>query len=306
MLLSVDTDILPKVRYIGSVSYKTPWIHFPRTINEYILYIIKSGELYIKEDENEYILKEGDFFLLQPNKHHVGFKESCCTYYYVHFKHPKIVEITKPCEELIQEILVKRRISLTSDQYSDNVFTTSVSYTPKHYNISNKIVLLYIFNLLQDAIEDYVKKYEDYKSIPSCKLLEVLIRVCREYVSTEIENLQTHFPKTFVTVQRILDYINKEYPQKISSQDIENIFELNYDYLNRAFHKITGYTIFNYINILRINKAKELIETASIKFSEIGYLVGIDDPYYFSKLFKKYTGITPSQYLKKTCIKDRE
>ena len=44
--------------------------------------------------------------------------------------------------------------------------------------------------------------------------------------------------------------------------------------------------------------AKELIETTPINFSEIGYLVGIDDPYYFSKLFKKYTGMTPTQYYK--------
>ncbi len=51
-----------------------------------------------------------------------------------------------------------------------------------------------------------------------------------------------------------------------------------------------------YLNMMRINKAKELIEVTPLKFSEIAYLVGINDPYYFSKLFKKYTGLTPTQY----------
>lgn len=51
--------------------------------------------------------------------------------------------------------------------------------------------------------------------------------------------------------------------------------------------------------MVRINKAKEIIETTPLKFSEIGYLIGIDNPYYFSKLFKKYAGITPTQYCEK-------
>ncbi|MBZ4646783.1 MAG: AraC family transcriptional regulator [Clostridia bacterium] len=307
MILSIDTDILPKVRFIGSISYKTPWIHFPRIANEYILYIIKSGELYIKEDEKEYVLKKGDFFLLQPNKLHEGFKESCCTYYFVHFKHPNIREVTGISSvELAKEILHKRKTSLTGDSLSDLIITDSICYLPKYYHIESESILLSLFHNLNESIDDYYKKYEEYKKIASCNLLKLLIIISREYATTEIENSQTHFRKSFIKVKNIIDYINKECHKKLTSQDIENIFESNYDYLNRVFHSITGYTILNYLNIVRINKAKELIESTSMNFSEIGYLVGIDNPYYFSKLFKKYTGMTPTEYLKKTCIRSSE
>jgi YesN/AraC family two-component response regulator len=50
--------------------------------------------------------------------------------------------------------------------------------------------------------------------------------------------------------------------------------------------------------MVRINHAKELISTTSMKISEIGQAVGFADIYYFSKVFKKATGITPSDYAK--------
>lgn len=54
-----------------------------------------------------------------------------------------------------------------------------------------------------------------------------------------------------------------------------------------------------YVNLIRINHAKELIEATHLSFGEIGYLTGLDDPYHFSKLFKKYAGVSPTQYYKR-------
>lgn len=297
MLLSIDTDIIPKVRLIGHVTYKEPWIHFSRVINEYILYVIKSGELYIQEGEQQYILKKGDILLLRPNIPHRGFRESCCDYYYIHFKHPKILEVTgKSDEEIEQEMLNKRKLSLTSDFLSETVPTDSICYLSNYYHLENESEFILI---LKYAAECFYKKFENYKKLVSCNLLELFIKIGRDYTSARIENLQTHFSKSFIKSRNILNYLNTEYQKKITGADIEQYFESDYDYLNRVFHKMTGYTIFNYLNTVRINKARELIETTPIKFSEIGYLVGIDDPYYFSKLFKKYTSMTPTQYCEK-------
>lgn len=297
MLLSIDTDIIPSVRLIGHVAYKEPWIHFARVINEYILYVIKSGELYIQEGEQQYVLKKGDIMLLQPNIPHKGFRESCCNYFYIHFKHSRILEASgKSYDEIAQEMLHKRKLSLTSDLLSETVPTDSICYMPNYYHLENENEFLHI---LKDTVDDFYKKYENYKKLVSCRLLELFIKICRDYTSTRIENLQTHFSKSFIKSRNILNYLNTEYQKKITGMDIEQYFESDYDYLNRVFHKMTGYTIFNYLNTVRINKARELIETTPIKFSEIGYLVGINDPYYFSKLFKKYTSMTPTQYWEK-------
>lgn len=295
-LLSIDTSIVPTVRLIGHVAYNKPWQHFTRIIDEYLLYIVKSGELYIKEGTKEYYLAKGDLLFLEPNIEHTGYKESICHYYYFHFKHPEIREVTdKSYDEISRELIDKRKHSLTSEYLDDITDTDPKFYLPKYYHYENKNELM---TLLVDADNDYYQKYEGYKKVISLKFLEILIKISRDYTSTKIENSQPHFSKAFVKCRSIQNYLNSRYQNKITSADIEQVFESNYDYLNRVFQKITGYTILNYLNTLRINKAKDLFDTTPIKISEVGYLVGIDDPYYFSKLFKKHTGMTPSQYLK--------
>lgn len=295
-LLSIDANIIPNVRLIGHVSYTKPWIHFERTINEYILYIVKSGELYIQEGDMKYSLKKGDMLLLEPNIAHKGFKPSCCHYYYIHFKHPSIhTVINKSYDEISQYLIQRRKQSLSSNIYEYDIGDNFLYYFPKYYHIENENEIMTLLTIIDNV---FYEKYEGYKRIASLKFLELLITISKDYTSTKISSVQAHFSKAFVKCRSIINYLNKNYSKKINSKDIEEIFESNYDYLNRVFHKMTGYTITNYLNYIRINRAKELLITTPIKISDVSYLVGIDDPYYFSKLFKKYTGMSPTQYLK--------
>ena len=75
MLLSYNADLLPRVRMLGRINYTEPWIHFSRTINEYVLYVIRDGNMYLREDGILYHLKAGDFFLLEPGLHHEGYQK---------------------------------------------------------------------------------------------------------------------------------------------------------------------------------------------------------------------------------------
>lgn len=299
-MLSMDTSVVPKVRLIGHIVYKEPWMHFTRTIDENIFYMVKSGELYIREGNDEYVLRKGDWLFLEPGITHAGFRESCCDYFYVHFKHPAIHRIENRTDnDIMDEMLLKRRLFLTDDFLLDTPPADSLSYLPKYYHLENDTIILL---MLKEATDEFYKKYENYKQVVSCRMLELFIRLSRAYLSCELESSASHFPRGYIKARKLLNYLNREYHAKITSTLIEETFEVNYDYLNRVFHKLTGYTILNYLNMVRINKAKELIETTSIKFSEIGYLVGVEDPYYFSRLFKKYTGMTSTQYWEKKNI----
>lgn len=93
MLLSYNADLLPRVRMLGRINYTEPWIHFSRTIDEYVLYVIRDGNMYLQEDGIFYHLKAGDFFLLEPGLCHEGYQRAACNYYYAHFTHPEMARM---------------------------------------------------------------------------------------------------------------------------------------------------------------------------------------------------------------------
>ena len=68
--------------------------------------------------------------------------------------------------------------------------------------------------------------------------------------------------------------------------------------MNRIFKRVTGQTIFKYLNSIRINHAKAMILNSPWKMAKIGECVGFADEYYFSRVFKKYMGKSPTEYAK--------
>jgi transcriptional regulator GlxA family with amidase domain len=67
----------------------------------------------------------------------------------------------------------------------------------------------------------------------------------------------------------------------------------------RRFQAATGYLPMDYVHALRIEEAKQLIETENIGIDEIGLKVGYDDPTFFRRLFKRKAGLTPAAYRRK-------
>ncbi len=295
MIFSLKSNHVPLIRFIGEISYKEPWTHFKRKADEYIIYIIKKGELFIEEDGKRYVLRKNDFFLFEPGLTHFGYKPSICEYVYVHFtyEHLKLVNITDE-KKFYRELKIRRYHAFNSNCLLSSYPNDSTFYIQKHYNLTN---YNHYHILLRETIDNYGIHQENYKELVSCEILIMLINISREFASSKIESLEGS-NKSFTIARDILNYISTEYPNKITGSDISNKFEGNYDYLNRCFKKMTGHTIFAYLNIVRITKAKELLSTTHMPFNEIGYCVGIDNPYYFSRLFKKISGKTPTEYFK--------
>lgn len=297
MFYCLNPNILPKIRLINSTTIDLPYVHKRRKADEYILYIIRKGSMYIIENGEKYILTEGDFFLLDPSYIHEGYKGSYCEYYYIHFKHSDIHKMEESLKASItQEILENRNDSLQSNSFSYDIYEKDKLLIPKKYHFSNYNSFITTSCLLNEAIEHNKNQMENYKILCSCKVLEALIETTRSFVFTEIENLSSGVPKSYRKIQELLKYLNTEYANKITSSTIEKQFSCNFDYMNRVFKKLTQKTIFTYLNTVRIDHAKELISTTSLKLSEISINVGFNDEYYFSKVFKKYTGIPPAVY----------
>ena len=88
------------------------------------------------------------------------------------------------------------------------------------------------------------------------------------------------------------------YYEPISGDSLEEKFDCNFDYMNRLFRQSIGKTVFQYLSEIRIAHARELLATSSMKVSQISEKVGFSDESYFSKVFKRHTGISPLNYAK--------
>ena len=105
------------------------------------------------------------------------------------------------------------------------------------------------------------------------------------------ENISKH-------VQNVLDFIKQNYASAISLDDIADYTQLSVEHICRLFKKETNKNIIDYINEFRIDRAKQFLDSGKYKIYEVAEMVGIQNTTYFSTMFKNYTGITPSEYLR--------
>lgn len=95
---------------------------------------------------------------------------------------------------------------------------------------------------------------------------------------------------------RVKEYIDKNYNQEISLNDLAHTLHISQYYLSHIFKNELGYSPINYLIKRRIDEAKKLLLTTSKTVQEISKIVGYENPSYFNLIFKKVTGITPGKY----------
>lgn len=96
----------------------------------------------------------------------------------------------------------------------------------------------------------------------------------------------------------IAKYIEQNYGKDITLQDIANRFFLSREYISRKFKLEFKENLSDYLGRIRIEKAKLLLLNPDARISQVAELVGIQDEKYFSKVFKKLTGLSPNEYRK--------
>jgi two-component system response regulator YesN len=101
----------------------------------------------------------------------------------------------------------------------------------------------------------------------------------------------------FKLIQQSKAYIDIHYiDPDLQMNKVARRFNLSSSHFSTIFRQSIGETFQDYVSKNRINRAKELLRTTSLKCSEIAYQCGYNDPHYFSFVFKKKTGLTPRQF----------
>jgi two-component system response regulator YesN len=97
-------------------------------------------------------------------------------------------------------------------------------------------------------------------------------------------------------VKRILDYVRLNYSKDISLKNLAIDLNTNANYLGQLFKEETHQYFSDYLNIIRIDKARELLKSTVKSTKDISNVVGYRDVNYFYRIFKKYSGISPSDF----------
>ncbi len=138
---------------------------------------------------------------------------------------------------------------------------------------------------------DYLKQIDSFDNVEDMA-----------YWLSMIMNRFTEYVFNFVGVKHVdviykaTDYIKTNYMNKITLEEVANYVYLCPTYFSKVFKEESGHNFNTFLNIVRVEKSKKLLQNENINIADISNMVGYEDQSYFSKVFKKLTGMTPLRY----------
>lgn len=235
-------------------------------------------------------------------------------YYYYYYSSNQIIFYSEKCE-----IYQKNR-----DEFSIS-FLKKDLYLAIHHNDSIKF---------QESMNKFINAFKDYKpskvqAVNVCRNLYYLITSfyedddyfnfpCATNILDKLDKLgnvnnvfdwviwftnevvefinKKKIIKSDKIIEMIQQYVKEHCTEKISLSKVAYDVSISTGYLSSIFKKQTGMNFSDYVSEIKVEKAKELIGTHEYMMYEVSDILGFDNPYYFSKVFKKITGYTPKEY----------
>ncbi|MFI3201814.1 MAG: response regulator [Eubacteriales bacterium] len=171
------------------------------------------------------------------------------------------------------------------------------SYTCKFIILTAYSDFTYAQSAVKLDVSDYLlKPFEDGELEES---IQQIISILPQHSTTPFHfKAKSHYNSKYIN--EAIEYIQNHYAEHISISQVSYVICLSEGYFSRLFKKETGYTFVNYLAYYRIEQATKLLQNHKVKVYEVAQLVGYSDSMYFSNLFKKIVGVSPSQYQEKS------
>lgn len=222
-----------------------------------------------------YEIKEQQYFVIPQGEPHVyaSNNDDPWTIYWIHFTGAMAPFFGDNCYTPTDITMAK--ISRVADR--NNIFEEIFLTLSDNYSLDN---LRYASSLLYGFLASfkYIKQFRNYNAQDARLANNDIVSAAVRYMNENIEKQ--------LTLTQIADYIG------YSTSQFSLIFKMK-----------TGHSPLNYFNMLKVQRACKFLETTDLKINQICSKVGIDDSYYFSRLFSKTVGISPKQYRKAKGLK---
>lgn len=139
----------------------------------------------------------------------------------------------------------------------------------------------------------YIKEYMTYSSICLYMFLASFIYL------EQYRYLATPSHQEYPFSSRVIRYMQENIQQTLCLKQLSSYFKYSPSHFSMLFLKETGMSPINYFLRLKVQKACQYIELTNMKFNEIAAKVGFEEPAYFSRIFTRIMGMSPSEYRKK-------
>lgn len=241
--------------------------------NEYEFLRINRGILRCVTLGGEFYLEEGDIMFINKYVPHSTFTENNHT-------HDTLIQFRVPSDNDAIVHYISRFA---------NICDTSAFLFKKNARES-----LEIQNHINAIINEYTEQkpfWNDYIYNHMFMLVTALRR--QGIISGTVQNKIDDINK----IRPVLEYINSNYSDELSTYDLSRIMNFNETYFCRLFKRIIGTSAINYINFVRVCKAEKLLKK-NMSLLEIANQTGFSSLSYFNRVFKKYNHYSPSEYRK--------
>jgi len=255
-----DTDLKIEAYHFEGVMQKFP-NHFH---DYYVIGFIEKGQRYLLCKEQEYVIQPGDILLFNPGDNHTcqQINEEPLDYRSLNIQ-PDIMR------KASSEIMGKECLPV----FAQNVFFRSD-----------------LASSLRELHQMIMEKEADFKKEEL--FLFLLDQLITEYYDTTLISDKDEFS---LEVKAVCDYFEKNYANSITLDQLSALTGMNKYHLLHSFTKQKGISPYSYLETVRINQAKRLLEQGE-KPADVAFLTGFNDQSHFTNFFKKLIGLTPKQY----------
>lgn len=251
---------------LEAYSFKGIMQKFPNHFHDYyVIGFIESGKRCLSCKNSEYVIEPGDLLLFNPRDSHT-------------------------CEQVDGKTLDYRCINISTETMRKAVFEiTGRTYLP--YFAPAVIFHSELASLLRELHMVIMDEEIDFKKEEIFFfLLEQLIEEFSEKKAEQPD------PEENSETRIICDFLEKNYMKNITLNELSELTSLSKYYLLRSFTKQKGISPYRYLETIRIEKAKKLLEHGVLPI-EAALQTGFTDQSHFSNFFKKFIGLTPKQYM---------
>lgn len=263
---------LPEFYICGNLISENDFIHCRRNFDCNVLIFVLEGTLFISQSERQFQVSAGQYILLKAGEEHYGHRaaEGCLSYIWAHFNS------SRPWD------------TVTSEELKD--LPEKYSYFFPEYGTCTGAQRV---NMLFNQLMDFSRHEQLYSNeILSCALNLILMEITQEF----LDGMKNGNCKRSPVIFKAAEWIKSNCHRQIGVNDIARAVNYNGEYLSAVFKKETGFSLVQYLNKTRIELSKELLSGNNISIKEAAYSCGFPDEKYYMKMFKRFEGMTPTQY----------